>query len=287
MAEAPPRSFTNPASGKVAESSYLNLEEAHARATELFAQYEIKPEKFAGMRGYPDAEIRTDTEDVRRREKNFKYDIQSDFADILEAIAFEHGELSEWFGPTSKVIKTSRYDDYFNRVDLVVETEAADQEYSHLALGMDVTFGGDLHKKFAGIRAKIDQGRLGQVKYFLSDRPDKIFAGPLHNIPEVVVGVEIDRVRELALLWMNKKNKQLGEHPVQRMILREIALQLKTFAAYARHIGKDDLAVILETELQTVEALMKEKRGAGIEVVEQDKVFEEIKLNLAAFENPQ
>ncbi len=286
MSEFPPSPFNTPAGGKAAESAYLKLDEAHARAIELFSEYEIKPERFAGMRDYPDAVIRADTEEVRRREKNFKYDTQSDFADILEAIAFEHGELSEWFGSSSKVIKTSRYDDYFNKVDLVVETKVTNQEYSDLALGMDVTSSSDLRKKFEGIRAKIDQGRLGQVKYFLSDRPNKIFAGSLQNIPEVVVGLEVDRVKELALLWMNKKNKQLGEHPVQRLILREIALQLRAFANYARSTGKEGLAVILETQLHIIEEIMRAKREADIGAIEHDNIFEEIKRNMSSFAVP-
>jgi len=274
----------------------LKLEEAHSRAKTLFSASEIKPQKFAGIRGYSDEVIRADTAEVQRLEKKFQQPTSEEevalsrakeYGDILEAIAFEHGELSDWFGSNARVIKTSRYDDYINKIDLVVETEAPDHEFSDLALGMDVTFGSfDLHKKFDAIRANIDQGKLGRVKYFLSERPGKIFAGPLDNVPYVVVGVEIERVKELGILWMNKKNRQLGEHPVQRILLQEAALQLKTFADYATRVNQPELAAILNSELTQISALMREKREAGIETITHDNVFDEIKRNLESFNSP-
>ena len=273
---------------------------AHSRAKTLFSEHEIKPKKFAGISGYTDEELRLDTERATKIEKGFERSASPEseeskmYADILEAIAFEHGEMSDWFGAKSKVIKTAPFDDYVHGVDMVVETEVSDQETTHLALGVDVTFRNDLFKKFDAIRSRIDKGELGQVKYFLSERPDtaradrvnKIHAGPLQNIPHVVIGAEIDRVKELALLWMNRKNKQLGEHPVQRMILQEIALQLEAFAAYARGIDKNEVAVILERQLQEIQKLQQEKQKAGIKTVAHDKVFDEIKRNLSLFAVP-
>lgn len=272
---------------------YFKLEEAHAKATKLLSEVEIKPKKFVGTRGYSEQSINDDTKEVQRLEKIFVQSLSKEqllskkYSDILEAIVCEYGELIDWFGPKSKVIKTSRYDDYTKKIDLVVETEAADQEFSHLALGMDVTFSGDLQKKFAAIRSNLDQGKLGEVKYFLSDRPhQQTFAGPLNNVPQVVVGIEIERVKELGLLWMNRRNKELQRHPVQTAILEEAALQLKTFAEYAKGSTKketNDLAPILERELQKIRELLMEKQRAGIKTIGGDRVFEEIKTNLALF----
>ncbi len=305
MSEIPPRAFSAPAGGKAAESSYLNRDEACAKARALFAEKEISLAIFKDLRdaesktlpGYSEDEIRTDVALAARLRG--KYEASDDdskkYSDILEAVIFKCGKDNLWFGANSTAIKTAPFDDFVNHVDLVVETEVADQEYSHLALGVDVTFSGDLREKFNKIRTAIDKGELGHVKYFLSDRPDPNhpdleepmkFAGPLTNIPWVVVGIEIARAKELGLLWMNNKNTQLGKHPAQRMILRQIALELKTFAGYARRIGRENLAVILETQLKKVEEIMGEKRAAGIKVIESDRVFEEIKNNLAAFEAP-
>jgi len=262
------------------ESSYLKPEEAHARAKAVLSEYEIKPEIFVGL--YNDDMLKRDAEEVARLEGTFEQTPSQIYADILEAVTCEQGELSEWFGARSQVIKTARFDDIKNKIDMVVETESEDRQFSHLALGIDVTFGNrDLHKKFDAIRANIDKGKLGQVKYFHSDRQH--MTGRLQKVPQVVVGVEIERVKELGLLWMNRRNKELREHPVQMAILEEAALQLKTFAEYAARTDKKDLVDILERELQKINELSEEKRKAGIKSIGQDKVFEEIKRNLQMF----
>ncbi|KKW42350.1 MAG: hypothetical protein UZ00_C0010G0006 [Parcubacteria group bacterium GW2011_GWA1_60_11] len=264
------------------EHTYLNPEEAHKRAQETLSEYEIKPETFTGLYG---ADIlKHDAEEVARLEALFEQSPSKIYADILEAIACEHGELSNWFGPNSQVIKTARYDDYKNKIDMVVETESENQQFSHLALGIDITFGSkDLHKKFDAIKAGINKGSLGQLKYFHSDRQH--FTGRLRKLPQVVVGIEIERVKELGLLWMNRRNKELREHPVQIAILEEAALQLETFVEYSRSINKNDLVVIFERELQKINELLDEKIKAGIKTIKDDKVFEEIKRNLLLFTN--
>ena len=138
-----------------------------------------------------------------------------------------------------------------------------------------------MEKKFAYIKEHIDHGTLGEVKYFHSDRQH--FTGRKQKVPQVVIGVEIERVQELGLLWMNRRNRELGEHPVQMVILEEIALQLRTFADYARQGGKDDLVLIFEKELRKIHELLAEKKIQGIKTLASDKVFEEIKRNLLSF----
>lgn len=271
--------YRNTEDERMYERSYLNPEEAHSRAKETLSEYEIKPETFSD---YDPAMIKRDAEEVARLEAAFEPTPSKIYGDILEAVACEHGELSNWFGTTSQVIKTARFDDCRNKIDMIVETEAENWQFSHLALGVDVTFGSkDLHKKFDAIKANIDSGKLGQVKYFHSDRQH--FTGRLERIPQVVMGVEIDRVKELGLLWMNRRNKDLATHPVQTTMLEEAALQLETFAAYAKRIGKSDITAIFERDLQKTRELIAEKRAGGIQSLSHDKVFEEIKRNLLSF----
>lgn len=262
------------------ESTYLKLEEAHARAQKDLSEYEIKPETFFGL--YGDSILKHDAEEVARLEASFEQSPSKIHADILEAIVCEHGELSEWFGPQSQVIKTSRFDDYKNKIDMIVETETEDRQFSHLALGIDVTFGNkDLSKKFDAIKTKIAKGSLGEIKYFHSDRQD--FTGRKRKVPLVVIGVEIDRVKELGLLWMNRRNKDLAVHPVQVTILEEATLQLEAFVQYAKSIGKNDVVPILAMELQKINELLVQKRATGLTGLKHDKVFEEIKRNLLLF----
>ena len=268
------------------ESTFLNVEEAHKRAQQALSEYEIKPETFVGL--YDSKMLERDAKEVGRLEGAFDKSPSKIYADILEAVVCEHGELSEWFGPKSQVIKTARFDDYINKIDMVVETETVGQQFSHLALGVDVTFGSrDLHEKFIGekgIKANIVSGKLAEIKYFHSDRQH--FTGRNRRVPQVVIGVEIDKVKELGLLWMNRRNKELEIHPIQVTILEEAALQLETFAEFAKNIGKPSLVPILELELQKIKELLAQKKALGIKGLKNDMVFEEIKRNLLYFTNP-
>lgn len=262
------------------ERSYLNVEEAHTRAKETIAEYEIKPGAFAGL--YSATMLQHDENEVARRMQSFEQTPSKKYGDILEAVALEHGELSNWFGPHTEVIKTAPFDDILNGIDMVIESEDEDKRFSHLALGLDVTFGSrDLHRKFENIRAKIDSGDLGEIKYFHSDRQQ--MTGRLRKVPMVVVGVDIERVKELGLLWMNRRNSELAEHPVQVTLLAECAEQLAAYAAYAARIGKTYTAALFERELQKINDLLTEKKRAGLQPLPDDKVFAEIRRNLEAF----
>lgn len=154
--------YRSTADERMFERSYLNPEEAHVRAKETLSEYEIKPEIFSD---YDPAMIKRDAEEVARLEAIFEPTPSKIYGDILEAVACEHGELSNWFGAKSQVIKTARFDDYKNKIDMVVETEAENRQFSHLALGVDVTFGSnDLHTRSSTLSKRTstvgDSGRL-------------------------------------------------------------------------------------------------------------------------------
>lgn len=253
-----------------------------ARAQEVLASREISLKKFKGI--YSEDEIQDDIAWVEKIEKKFEPSPIKKYGDLFEALFCEQAEMNEWL-PGSQVIKTHPFDDYRNRVDMVVETRGATGDFTQLALGVDVTFGSDdLSKKFTAIRDGIDNGKLGEVKYFYADRPgNQKFAGPLRNIPHVVVGVEVDRVTELGLLWVNRKNRELAAHPAQVTILEEMSLQLEAFAEYAKSAGRAELAAILTHKLQEVDTMLATKRAGGLTGLKDDRVFEEIKRNLLFF----
>jgi hypothetical protein len=233
------------------------------RAQEVLASYKFDLKKFKGI--YSDADIESDAAWVETTQKKFEVSPIKKYGDLFEALFCEQAEDNEWV-PNSVVTPTHPFDDYRNKVDMVVETRDAAGKFSQLALGIDVTFGTeDLSKKFRGIRDGIDGGKLGEVKYFYANRPgNQKFAGPLRNIPHVVVGVEVDRVTELGLLWVNRKNRDLATHPAQMTILEEMSLQLETFAEYAASVGRADLAAILTSKLQEVDTMLAAKRAAGL-----------------------
>jgi hypothetical protein len=263
------------------EKSNFTPEKAHIRAQKILEENEIKPEAFEGL--YSSSGIKSDVNEVARLERKFDGDPMAKmYGNILEAITCEHGELSDWFGPNAQIIKTSRYDDYINKIDMVVETKSENESFSNLALGIDVTFGSyDLHKKFGDIQKKIDAGTLGEVKYFHSDRQH--IHGRLQKVPQVVVGVEIDRVKELGQLWMQQEKKKLAIHPVQVTLLKEAREQLEVFASYAERTNKPDLAALFRRELHKVKEILVMKAKADLKGIPEDRVFEEIRRNLLFF----
>ncbi len=256
------------------ERSYLNVAEAHAKAVEKLGKYEVDLEMFTGL--YGKDIIEKDKAEIDRIKKSWGEQPSKNYADILEAIVCEHGELSDWFGPRAEVIKTSPFDDIRNGIDMVIEFDDEENRFSHLALGVDVTFGNlVVEKKLKHIKDNIDNDHLGQIKYFHSDRQN--FTGRLQKIPQVVVGVEIDRVNELGLLWMNRRNKELGNHPIQTIILKEIKIQLEAFRDYTRTQKKTDLVARFEKDLNIVNELLLGKNHTTSGVPITDKVFASIK----------
>ncbi len=210
-------------------------------------------------------EVAEDIDRVSRLEEEFKRKETREsaenkkFAEILEAIISQHGELSEWFGSNATTICASKFDDFVNGVDMIVEfNQGEDSGVSHLALGMDVTFTSDTTAKFDRLRSQIESGGLTNMKYFSSERLGIV--GKMDKIPEVIIGVDRRMVQELMDLWLANDNDALANHRVQVMILEEIKAQLTTFAMYARSLpDRDDLVDIYEARLQVIKEIIGKK----------------------------
>jgi len=244
------------------------LEHFHEKALRVLEDSRIREEDFidasleeknsrAFADSYPKETVERDLATVKRDEAHHKANEQAEgnaeakmIADIFEAIVIEHGELSEWFGSKAFTMKTSKYDDYEHGVDAVIEFRADDPEdSSHLGLATDVTFRSDSTSKFDRIKGLIEKGRLASVKYFKG----------AHQFPEVVIGVDKKTVMELAELWIGNKNKLLGEHRVQIMILMQARAQLDTFAQYADSIGQGELAKAYRDSLSVIDEIFESK----------------------------
>jgi hypothetical protein len=239
-----------------------DLERMHEKALDVIEESRIKEEDFVNYHGEIDVE--KDLKEVARREGEFskgetrESNEMKKVADIFEALVLQHGELSNWFGENATTVKTSKFDDYVNGVDLLVEFGGEDDETTHLGLAADVTFMSDTTKKFDRIRRQIDEGGLAEVRYFHSDSLDTYEV--LSKLPEVIIGAEKRTVMELAELWAERQNKELAEHRIQIMILEQMKGQLETFSMYAESIGKDEVAVIYRERLAIVEKILEEKK---------------------------
>jgi hypothetical protein len=237
-------------------------ERAHGEVLEN-PEYAIQMADFESV--YNEQDIRADLEYVSRLEKIFDADNSPEerrmkqVADIFEAIVLDQAEMNEWFGDAN-MLKTTPFDDYKNKVDMIAEWFTAEEGSRVLALAVDVTFGkSKVREKLEQIRAEIDADKLGSVKYFKDDRGD--FMGTRNNVPRTVVGVSEDVVEELAELWMNRRNKELATHPIQQLFVQEIVAQLTAMCEYAQAHDKPDVVLAYKQALAAIRPL-KEKKAA-------------------------
>jgi len=259
------------------------LDQMFRRAERTLLRGEVKLEDFLDI--YGEGEIAKDKAYVEGREKIFSEQKKSPqqeethkLATVFEGIMFEHGELSDWFGPDVETKKTSRYDDIRNGVDTVIEF--ADEEknpMSHLALAVDVTFSSNTQDKFDRIRREIESDELAQVKYFDSRSREPLLA------PRFVVGADPRTVKELGELWIEGKKRELGGHRVQLQILEEILYQAEAFGAYAEKQGSDKVSMSYRKVEQIIRDILAEKQRSVEDSGERDNIFFYIKSTAEQF----
>lgn len=191
---------------------------------------------------------------------------QKKVADAFEAIILKFGETFEWFGSNAMTLKTSKFDDYTNGVDIVAEFSEEDR------LAIDVTYSANAIKKFEKILSHIKDGDLGEVKYFISQIGDT--KGKIEGIPEVVIGASRKTVTDLSNLWSNERysKDKIASHYVQIMILKQIREQLDVFSLYAIKSNKPNLVERYTQLLGIIDSILKDKvsieRLAGPEIGE-------------------
>lgn len=258
---------------------------AYEKTQRLFKRDAIDPKGFADL--YDPKAIQRDLAYVEKLKTTvFETGSGKIAADILEGVVYEQIELANWFGDHAHTIKTSEYDDIANGVDLMVEFDEPEASKSHLALGIDATYGVQgIAKKLDRIRRDIDQGELTRVKYFESS--DGSFKGQLSQVPRIILGVERDTVLSLARLWTEGKNKELGAHPIQELLLRQARSQLVTFARYAKTRNRSGIEKSYMNAYQILKAASSEREQSvsaeAIEALSKDRVHQEVLLGLGDF----
>ena len=235
------------------------IKKAYERARTYVHETEIQPEQFRDL--YGKDVVDDDTAYVAEMEEKFTHEGEPSevkkLATIFEALLHERIAYGKWLGSESSSQKTSRYDDIFNGVDEVVETEVHEAATSYLGLTLDATLG-SADAKFKRIKREIDAGELSKVKYFRSKKGE--FRGELSRVPRVVIATDAKTVLELATLWLNKDYKTLNEHPFQHQMLEEILLQLGHFETYARERGDTAIATTFARSRAVIEVIQKSKK---------------------------
>jgi len=123
----------------------------------------------------------------------------------LESIIVSEAKSCNWFGSEPyEIMVTSEYDDYKNGIDSIVEFQQ-EKGVSYLGLAVDATFGTDVSRKFKRILREIDNGEMPEVKYFKSEY--LALKGMKGKLPRVVIGVDIEKIKELMELRLDKEEK--------------------------------------------------------------------------------
>ncbi len=251
------------------------VDKAYARAQAIALQNEIRPLDFISL--YTEDGVQADLNYVSRLENQMERDNTPEdrerlrLSTILECLLFEQGEQSEWFGPTASTIKTSRFDDIANGVDMLVEFEETPARLTHSAFAMDVTFSTAAGAKFDKIKNRLKTGELASIKYFCSAKSP--FRGELSRIPLTVASAHPKTIYELTELWLEKDYTALSSHWIQFQILEELIEQGKIFAAYAARQKQPQAAASYAHVAALAEEIIKDKRGKVTDTGHRDDNF--------------
>lgn len=232
---------------RIQETDFTDVfsEEEVARDRQLVARLE---EKFTEqLEHLPRAEA----EQVKNGEK---------LSHILEIIIAEQGEEFHWAGKNAHFIRTSRFDDIVNGVDLIIEFDidtsvSGENAPRRVALGVDASQNVDvIYQKIHRNIDKLTQQngkQTPEVKYFQS-AVNKNIKGPLEVVIPVVIGLEKNNSAALINLIGPLKNlddlekkyphlkenidlkrkdltEKLKNHPAQVVFYRQISAQLKNY----------------------------------------------------------
>lgn len=265
-----------------APDDYPIIKLTHEKALAVLGSTGVKEEDFIEL--YGSQNVNNDLKEVERLRKGFEYNNTDKTAEVLEAIVYENIELSDWLGPHAETTCTSDFDDYFNGVDIVTEFDDHTTSPSHLALAIDVTFSQkDTDNKFSRIYREIKKDNLAEIKYFESHG----IKGSLRQVPRVILGIEPERVMELAGLWHNNKKRELGEHPVKHLFIEEIVTQLEAFSELADKLGSSKAVRSYKPTLSIMNQIKNQqsKQNQNMDELSRDRVYASIMNQLNILKN--
>jgi len=211
--------------------------------------------------------VNDDRAEVERLEEAYRNTQENDreqqsnvvWGHAVEALLHDQINHNKFLGEGAVGIKTSRFDDYKNGVDELV-VFSRPEGVSHLGLSIDFTFGNP-DRKVGRIVDKLRRGEETVVKYCKVNVPGWKSRGELAT-PKVVVSVSRAGLREALALWAEGAQDKLAGHPLQMLLLRQIADQLDVYKQFA----PPTIQAYFEAAGRTVDSLIKERREAGVQM---------------------
>jgi hypothetical protein len=167
----------------------------------------------------------------RQREKNNEDGlIGNGEGEVLEYLIDSFAEQYDWFGESTFISRTLRYDDWANGVDFVLEYDSGDESLGKIDLVIDCTCGKkEINRKIKNNREMLAAYGGRMVKYHDSGIPGLDYKGPKLCIP-LVIGIDNERINEFRGHLNDKKF--IAESPVQIAFLQEMKAQLEMYLRY-------------------------------------------------------
>lgn len=235
---------------RLTEEFSRNVEE---KSAEILKSKRLSPENFRGI--FSDEKIADDMQYVQERRR-----VHAEGGvggHIFEGFIHQAIGRSQWFGRDAQTLSVSEYDDFKNGVDVLVEYGGT-QGYSHLALGIDVTYNEEaVSKKIEAAFGHLRRGNLTTVEYFES--PKMGLKGTMSDVPSVVIGLQKETVIELMKMFEKDDYEKLSKEISQFIILEQIKIQIEGYLASIPSLRfPPDRQVIVIQRLQVALGKIKE-----------------------------
>ena len=228
------------------------------------------------------------------REQRINHQEGNARARLLEGIIEYFSERFDWFGESSYVTPTTKYDDYRHHVDFVVEwDEKSNWETGRNILpkmAVDCTIARDVRSlQFKGkiIFDGIKNGKLAEIKYFRSEsRVGEV--GPQELIPKVVISLvpfEVAQLCQDLVKFIKNPNdekikQKLVNHKASLLFLKQSLVEINEQIEKVRKVRKE---CFLE-EKNTPKKVDKLKRFRQVEERLEDIrkiIFKEVEKRMA------
>jgi len=257
------------------------LKVAEVKAAEIRDKYSPDLAPFIDENVYGKEAVIRDLRRVIDQEKRFSSnrnpkEIEAKrLSDVFENYFVDAANTQKWFGANTQIMRTTKYDDYFNKVDAVATFEDGGSRYGHLALNADLTFGYDaMAEKIESLINDINNREMSRLRYFHS--PAMGYTGQLSNIPKTVIGLDKEHLPEFVRLWTHdQENPELLT--MRNIMMVQLIHQLRFFTQYAdKKHGESDIRNRYAQTLRLVEDFWK-KTGLTERDVPQDLLTTHIK----------
>ena len=239
---------------------------------------------------YDKKEIIKDLREVFKLETIFKNKNSAEteemkkLATITEYLIFKH--LKQWTDGNLEAFPTSEYDDYINKVDLILKYRRNDilseDDHVYHAMKIDVVFGSveGFAEKLMLVKKDIDESsaHVGSVnkttpavKYFRTDKPlaETSFV-------KGVISLSGGTVHSLIAKELSKSEEQIENDNASYIIMMELCEQYQGFKEYAEYARKPEVAKEYEHALEDVRTAFG---GLIVELEHNPKLKEGIEKN--------